>query len=46
VSGQPFESAVPRLCNEVVYLRSAVTDAVYAVDAGTGELLWSNTLAV
>jgi len=42
---QPFESALPRLCNEVVYLRRAVTDAVYAVDAGTGKLLWSNALA-
>ncbi len=45
MSGQPFESAVPRLCNGVIYLRSAVTDAVYAVDGETGKVLWSNALA-
>jgi outer membrane protein assembly factor BamB len=45
VGGQPFESGVPLLRKGIIYLGSAVSDAVYAVDAGTGKLLWSNALA-
>ena len=43
-SGPLYESGVPLLENGIIYTGTSVSDAVYAVRANTGQVLWSNSL--
>ena len=43
-AGPQFESGVPLLIDGTIYVGSSISKAVYAVDAKTGHILWTNGL--
>lgn len=43
-SGPQFESGVPLLSGNTIYVDSSISDAVYALNATTGHVEWSNSL--
>ena len=42
--GALYESGVPLLVHDTIYVGSSVANAVYALNAGNGQVLWSNRL--